>query len=124
MSDTEIQFCEKCHNLLFIHLDDDDKLILSCKNCKHTLPYNGDNCIYTSTTESFDKSLLINQNRYITHDKTLPAIKSSQNIVCPNKECRDNKQDTKKNKFKYIKYDTESIKYMYICEDCGSKWTN
>ena len=28
--DNEIQFCDKCFNLLFIHLDEEDKLIYSC----------------------------------------------------------------------------------------------
>ena len=122
--DNEIQFCDKCFNLLFIHLDEEDKLIYSCKICKNVLPYNKvDNCIYTSTFEGFDTSSFINKNKYITHDKTLPSIQSNINIKCPNEDCKTNEEEGE-NSFKYIKYDNDSIKYMYICETCGQKWKN
>ena len=25
---------------------------------------------------------------------------------------------------KYIKYDYDNIKYLYICQSCNQKWTN
>ena len=117
-----IEFCEKCNNLMFIHIDEEDKLIYSCKICKNVSEYTKDNCIHTSTFSKFDVSQTINQNKYITHDNTLPSIKGNINLKCPNVECEFNTTKDVDSSFKYIKYDVKDVKYMYICEKCGQKW--
>jgi len=118
MDNDGIHFCTECYNLTFLHLDEEDKLIHACKTCQKTESFSGNNCIYSVDYEKIDKSQLMNTNKYITHDKTLPSIKDNPNIKCPNKECND------RSSFKYIKYNTEDMNYMYICEKCGQKWTN
>ena len=119
-----IHFCKECHNLTYIHLDEDDKLIYACKICGKTEEFISDNnCIHTSNFKDYDVSLTINQNKYITHDKTLPTIKSNHNLRCPNKECNTN-QGKEECDFKYIKYNSDDMKYIYICTICGQKWTN
>ena len=125
MNSEEIHFCDNCHNLTFLHLDPEDKqLYHSCKVCSTTQPFKGkDNCIYSNNFGGYDKSLYINSNKYITHDKTLPSIMGDLNFKCPNEECITIKENIK-GSFKYIKYDTDNMKYIYICENCGQKWNN
>ena len=121
----EINFCPKCDNLLFIYSDEEDKekLYLGCKACGHKNEYTDQKCIYSneSTTNLSD---IINKNKYLDKDITLPSIKGNQNIQCPNKECISNTQKDIIPEIKYIKYDTEMISYMYICKHCSQKWTN
>ena len=119
-----VKFCDKCNNLMFIHIDEDEKLIYSCKICKNIAPYTEDNCIHTSTFSKFDISETINQNEYITHDNTLPSIVGNINLKCPNTDCEYNKSKDTHGSYKYIKYDETNVKYMYICEKCGQKWKN
>jgi len=118
MSLTDIHFCEECHNLTFLHTTEDKKLIHFCKSCERTDDYKGDGCIYSQGFNSIDKSEIINSNKYINHDITLPIIKGNPNIKCPNKECKDG------GIIKYIKHDRENMKYTYICNTCGQKWCN
>ena len=113
-----IHFCKECYNLTYLHLDEDEKLIHACKICEKTEPFTGTNfCIYSVDYVNLDKGEIINTNKYITHDKTLPSIKDNPNIRCPNKDCNSPS-------FKYIKYDSGDMKYIYICEGCGQKWSN
>ncbi len=124
MDKDSIHFCKQCHNMTFIHLDDDDKLIHACKICGETEEFKGENnCIYSSNFNDFDVSLIINQNKYITHDNTLPTIQGNVNMKCPNTDCTTNTKDVKTS-FKYIKYNEDDMKYIYICETCGQKWNN
>ena len=118
MDKQSIHFCSQCNNISNIYLNEQEELIYSCKICSNSEEFKGDNCIYTYNFEEFDSSIVINQNKYITHDKTIPTIDANVNLKCPNKECTDGK------KFKFINYDTENMKYIYICENCGQKWNN
>lgn len=119
MNKDSIHFCKECNNITGIFTDESDKLYYACKNCASTEPFESDdNCIYTLNFESFDTSLHINENRYITHDKTLPSITSNVNIKCPNNKCKGS------DSFKFINYNKEDMKYIYICEKCGQKWKN
>ena len=96
----EINFCPKCDNLLFIYSDEEDKekLYLGCKACVH-------------------------KNEYTDHDITLPTIKNNPNIKCPNVDCESNTKG-KPSDIIYIKYDHESMDYLYGCKYCKQKWNN
>mgnify|MGYP001196231076 CR=1 FL=1 len=59
----------------------------------------------TITFEEIDISEIINENKYITHDITLPVIEGNSNIQCTNPECESIKGD-KPSSLKYIKYDS------------------
>mgnify|MGYP001319489310 FL=1 len=50
-------------------------------------------------------------------------LKNNENITCPNDECLTNNEGIEKS-FKYIKYDEDQLKFMYVCETCGQSWTN
>ena len=73
MNSEEINFCDNCYNLTFLHLDTDNKkLYHACKNCATTKEFSGnENCIYSNTFQDYDKSMYINTNKYIIHDISL-----------------------------------------------------
>ena len=70
-----------------------------------------------------DNSQIINENKYITHDLTLPTIQNNVNIKCVNPKC-DSIVNKKQSSIKYIKYHYDNMKYIYICNYCGQKWNN
>ena len=57
-------------------------------------------------------------NEFTTQDPTLPHIKT---IKCPNDECTSNKGGKERDVI-YLKYDTEHMKYLYICNVCDTQW--
>ena len=46
-------------------------------------------------------------------------MKTYKNIKCSNEACLD-----KETHIKYIKYDNDNMKFIYICNHCGTKWLN
>ena len=121
---SEVHFCIECNNMTYIHLDEEKNLIHACKSCGKIEKFEDDmNCIYKINFTKFDTSNVINTNKYITHDVTLPKIEGNNNIRCPNEECISI-QESKQSSITYIKYDSENMKYIYICNYCGQKWKN
>ena len=115
-----VSFCKDCDNLLYLYKDDDtEELYNCCKGCgsKEKLEEKAMQ-IYTNDKGSVDKLESINNNVYISHDVTLPTITNNPTIKCRNVNCEH------KDEIKYIKYDDINMKYIYICNNCGSKWTN
>jgi DNA-directed RNA polymerase II subunit RPB9 len=115
----DIQFCSECDNLLFLYEDGEtNKLYYGCKACGN-IKDNSETCIYNNDFK-IDISKTISQNKYLKEDITLPSIKDNINIKCPNEECGNEGES----KILYVKYDTNSMKYLYICNHCNHKWTN
>jgi len=56
-------------------------------------------------------------NEFTTRDPTLPHIKT---VKCPNEECKSNKGSDRD--VIYLKYDSEHMKYLYICNVCDTQW--
>ena len=121
----EINFCDNCNNLMDIYSDEDSsKLYLGCKCCSSKKDFDDKNkCIYTNES-TIELSDIINTNKFLTEDVTLPIIKDNPNISCPNEECISNKEKYTNSEIIYIKYDSEKLSYMYICKHCQQKWTN
>jgi|TARA_Y100000389_G_C16967332_1_gene273983 DNA-directed RNA polymerase subunit M/transcription elongation factor TFIIS len=117
----DVTFCTKCENILYIFANTDEKkLYYGCKSCGNKTEMNSKSqLVYTSNQTKLDKSEIINSNPYITHDITLPTIKGNKNIKCINSDCSSEESD-----ITYIKYDDTNMRYMYICNHCGSKWKN
>ena len=119
-----IHFCKECHNMTYIHLNEEDELIHACKICATIEKFQETiHCIHSSEYEEFDVSSIINCNKYINHDITLPTIKDNPNLKCPNLDCECNTAGSKTS-FKYIQYNADNMKYIYICNSCGQKWNN
>ena len=123
MENSDIHFCQECHNMTFICVDS-GTLIHYCKACETSEPFTEESpCIYSMEFRKFDTSEIINQNKFITHDITLPKIEGNPNIKCTNDECISIKENMESS-VTYIKYDAENMKYIYICNHCGQKWRN
>ncbi len=123
MNHSDIHFCKECNNMTYIYIQD-EKLIHYCKACSKSEPFESDTpCIYSINVFNYDMSESINNNKYITHDITLPKIEGNINIQCTNEKCESIKE-SKESSVTYIKYDSENMKYIYICNYCGQKWTN
>lgn len=119
-----VNFCSECNNMTYIFISEEKELIQVCKSCNHQEKFVGENnCIYESKFTKFDTSYIINMNKYITQDVTLPTIDGNSNIKCPNEECISIKEH-KESSITYLKYDDIDMKYIYICKHCGQKWTN
>ena len=126
MENSDIHFCQECHNMTFIYLDEDKNLIHYCKACERSEPFTEESLqkpIYSMDFRKFDTSAVINRNKYITQDITLPKIEGNPNIKCTNEECISIKEK-QASSVTYIKYDAEEMKYIYICNHCGQKWKN
>ena len=117
----DVKFCDKCENMLYLYKEEDsEKLLYKCKACGNTDQSPEEiTKVFTNMVGHIDKTEVINRNKYITHDVTLPSIRGNTNITCKNKLC-----DTEDVDIKYIKYDEINMKYMYICNHCGCKWKN
>ena len=75
---SEVHFCGECNNMTYIHLDEDKNLIHACKSCGKFEKLEDDKkCIYYTTFTKFDTSNVINTNKYIIHDVTLPKIEGN-----------------------------------------------
>ena len=125
MENSDIHFCQECHNMTFICVDS-EKLIHYCKACETAESFTEESLqkpIYSMDFRKFDTSEVINRNKYITQDITLPKIEGNPNIKCTNPECVCVTQK-EPSSVTYIKYDPEEMKYIYICNHCGQKWRN
>ena len=117
----DIKFCDQCSNTMniFINDDEDNTLIYKCKMCEHQESIVEETfCVYSYDNSKIKRSNLLNTNKYLLHDVTLPKIQNNPNIKCVNKNC------TAECSITYIKYDNEDMNYIYICNNCGEKWEN
>jgi len=120
---SSIKFCPDCRNLLKINLiQDENKIAYVCDTCG-TIDRNiGKNAIVVLST-NYQKSFnsynhLINE--FTTTDATLPRI---FDMKCPNDNCKSKEKDEFP-EIIYLRYDTDNLKYLYICKDCNYTWTN
>jgi DNA-directed RNA polymerase subunit M/transcription elongation factor TFIIS len=132
-----MHFCNVCGNMFYLKIKDDDKdnIMYYCRKCGNkdeNIINNLQNfCVSKThikkTTEVY-KNII---NEYTKLDPTLPRIK---NMLCPNEECKSNKDDDQKNEQKddenkypeiiYLRYDNNNMKYIYLCCDCDYTWKN
>jgi hypothetical protein len=122
-TNSHIHFCSHCHNLTSIGVKEDTSLVHYCKGCNQEEVFDpSDHCIYTMSFKDTDMKHTLNQNKYVTHDITLPKIQGNPNIKCMNEACESHTQGV--SSVTYLKHDSTHMKYMYICDTCGQSWTN
>ena len=128
-----MKFCEKCENMLYITVSNDDSMLLYCKNCNYSFikesnetthvvshQFNDvtdkedpDSNIISSVNYNVDVSSYKQYlNPLIKYDPTLPRM---DNIDCPN--CQPAHPEVI-----YIKYDHKNMKYLYFCCNCDHFW--
>ncbi len=118
-----MHFCEKCGNMFYIKLTDNDNILYYCRKCgnenKKLIKELKNFCV--SKTHIIKDSKAYNNiiNEYTHLDPTLPR---ANNIKCPNKDCICNTDKKVDNDIIYLRYDNSNMKYIYLCCHCKSKW--
>lgn len=117
-----MEFCEVCHNMLFLKSTKDMSLMKYCKHCsfKREIASTEGTALRVSKTVYSDDDLLYmqHQSRFLRHDPTLPRVEDAS-IVCPNKKCKASKE---KPNVSYVKYHPVNMRYFYCCNACGETW--
>ena len=108
-------FCEICENMyeIIIETNENDKttLVYKCKNCNISIDKSDKNeCVFYQNYnyDNIKRQNVI--NNYTIYDNTLPR---ALGVRCPNSNCPNKKPD-----IRYIKYDNDNMRYVYICIDC------
>jgi len=132
-----MNFCENCDNMLYMRIsevpipkedaetsDVEDeseetevktinKIVYYCRCCNNEYPdlHKKDSCIFkiNYNTENIKKNSFI--NKYVYDDITLPV---AENMKCINADCPGKSKPS----IKYIQYDKDDMKYIYICMNC------
>jgi len=120
-----MKFCNKCDNMYYIKLGDDNcnSILYYCKNCgnsdENLLDTN--KCILKEHIGKNDNKYETYINEYTKLDITLPRINY---IKCPNEKCISNQLDfdSKLREILYIRYDDINMKFIYLCSHCDYKW--
>lgn len=115
-----MNFCKNCDNLLEITVETPEHeksfLTFKCNACNLTYSKDeskeliSDNCIYNLNFNNSQIKIDSMINKYIHEDITLPRV---DNVKCPNANCPSESPE-----IIYIKYDSEEMKYLYVCCDC------
>lgn len=122
-----MMFCDVCENMMYIILDDEDKLQYKCKNCMHVVDAKGDGdddgkgaanmCVLGKNYIDDETKYKQFVNPNIKYDPTLPRVNA---IPCANPNCTKPKGED--NEVIYVKYDKENLRFMYYCCFCEAFW--
>lgn len=109
-------FCDKCNNMYYIKLQDDDPNVLThyCKQCGNEDSSQSTNII-NNINKNDDPDII---NEFTKYDPTLPRTNT---IPCPNPECKTNIEDISR-EIIYIKYNETKLNFMYLCTQCNTTW--
>ena len=112
-----MNFCEKCDNMYYMKIGENDALSYYCRNCGHE---QSDLKVSNLRVSLYEKvsTTKTTINAYIKFDPTLPH---SNTIKCPNADCTTNKKDQPSDVI-YFRYDDIQMKYMYLCAICDYNW--
>lgn len=120
-----MRFCDKCHNMFYIRITDDDgnSLTYYCRNCGNEEENKNENIrvskINLKKTEDKYNNII---NKYAKLDPTIPHV---TNIPCPNEKCPTNSTEKKvPSDVLYKRYDEDGLKYVYMCCVCDNMWHN
>lgn len=118
-----MEFCDNCENKMNIKWKNENSqklLIYYCTTCGNVKQYDKNSIInpklYHQNYE-LDKSYVTFNNSLLVSDPTLSKVENS-NIKCPT--CTDLTE--KQQDIIYYIYDTDNMKYLYICTYCKSSW--
>lgn len=111
-----MKFCQVCQNMMFINNTDSHQLRYVCKNCDHQVLETTAVTKFINETVYGNKGMTASMSvdRSIKYDPTLPR---SDLIVCPNAECKP-----ERNQVIYIKTNAEQLEFTYFCCHCERFW--
>lgn len=121
-----LNFCTVCDNMYYIRIGETEPATLHyyCRHCGHVddqLVVKNISVLSVSS-DKYKQNLNNFVNKYTKFDPTLPR---TTDIPCPNVDC--NKHHDNKNtmpEIVYLRYDQNNLKYIYICSNCDTTWTN
>jgi DNA-directed RNA polymerase subunit M/transcription elongation factor TFIIS len=127
-----MRFCDNCENMYYIRInaDEPNKLVYYCRNCgNEDTTLEVDNvCVSKTVLKNKDVAAYSTVNKYTKLDPTLPRV---TNVLCPNERCTKNdkrieqgKGDNKDKEIICIRSDDINMKYMYLCAECDTTWSN
>lgn len=130
-----MKFCNNCNNVLYTSLNEEDgnTLIYYCRNCGVTDEIIEDELLVVmnskikNTKTNFSSFI----NEYTKYDPTIPRLmKKCPNDSCPtnkieiDKDKKNNSEDDNKSETLYVRYDDNELKYLYMCINCDTVYTN
>lgn len=119
----KMKFCTNCENMYYIQLQEENNAIeYYCRKCGHTENSFDQNIIVSKTNVTKQNSS--NQNIINQYTKLDPTIPRIHTISCMNKSCSSNTDENVVQDILYVRYDTDELKYMYMCTICNSQWSN
>jgi len=130
-----MRFCDNCENMYYIRInaDEPNKLVYYCRNCgNEDTTLEVDNvCVSKTVLKNKDVATYSNVNKYTKLDPTLPRV---TNVLCPNEGCtkqsvkrsekRSEQKSDKDKEIICIRSDDINMKYMYLCAECDTTWSN
>tara|TARA_B100000401_G_C52298658_1_gene481600 strand:+ start:181 stop:558 length:378 start_codon:yes stop_codon:yes gene_type:complete len=122
-----MEFCDVCENKMGIKWKNEEIpggppqkiLVYYCSNCGDNKSYTRDTIINNKLYHQnyqIDKSYVTLNNSLLCEDPTLQKVDPNSDIKCPN--CAPDKSKD----ITYYIYDTDDMKYLYICRHCKSSW--
>jgi DNA-directed RNA polymerase subunit M/transcription elongation factor TFIIS len=119
-----MRFCENCNNMYYIKLSESNAdLVYYCRKCGQEDNTTDTYTVVSKTTLSKDQ--VVNSNIINPYTKLDPTIPHVSNIPCPNNDCPCNQEDSLiKKDVLYIRYNDQSLNYIFMCTHCDTTWTN
>jgi hypothetical protein len=112
-----MKFCPVCRYYLYLNIEE-QACIRLCRACGYTEKEEKGSLISeTLVKERTSEGYKILLNEFTRQDPTLPHLKTK----CPRDDCKSNGGGAEKDVI-YINYDSENLKYLYICNVCGEYW--
>ena len=115
-----MHFCDKCDNMYYIKINENNEIIYYCRNCGNEDSNMSSKNITISKTILKRGEQKYNHiiNKYTKLDPTLPRINT---IRCPNKDCASQGEEAEREVI-YLRYDDVNMKYVYLCAICDTIW--
>lgn len=115
--ENDMKFCKVCDNMMYLRLDEEDRLTHMCKTCGDVENDDTTRCILGKNYVDDEVKYQQYVNPNIKFDPTLPRVNG---IRCVNSSC--SKPSSEDDEVMYIQYDTENKRYMYYCCFCEQFW--
>jgi DNA-directed RNA polymerase subunit M/transcription elongation factor TFIIS len=124
-----MKFCPKCENYLYLDTKTEN-LLRVCRTCGYSeADTEGGLAMETIVQERSSEGYKILLNEFTRQDPTLPHVNT---LPCPNTEgyqengktvepCATNTKKHPRDVI-IIKYDNQNMKFIYICNVCGTQW--
>ena len=115
---SRLKFCPECDNAMFDKVNENTH-ILECHSCgfaENQIKGGLVSEIYLKARGSEAYKIMLNE--FTRQDPTLPHLKT---MKCPNEACNSNTGGVDKDVI-YLKYDSENLKFLYICNVCDTHW--